>query len=70
MDELFLVLLERVFFFVNQDVSGTDDAVQRNELQKAYVNLISALVLTGLEGVLISESEFLIGVSDLFRLAV
>lgn len=57
MDELFLTLLERVFFFLNQDISGTDDAVQRNELQKAYVGLLSALVATGLDGVLISKSE-------------
>ncbi|SNX83574.1 related to tRNA Exportin [Melanopsichium pennsylvanicum] len=56
-DQLFLMLVERIFFFLNQGVTGTDDAVQKSELQKAYMNLLSSMVQSGMEGVLISEKN-------------
>lgn len=55
LDELLLVLLERIFHFLNQEVSGTDDAVQRSELQRAYINLLAVLTNSGLDGILLSE---------------
>lgn len=55
LDELFLLLLGRIFHFLNQEVSGTDDAVERAELQAKYVNFLSVLVNNGLDGVLVSE---------------
>lgn len=56
-DELFLVLVERIFFFLNQTVTGTDDAVQKSELQKAYMTLLSSMVTSGMGSVFISEKN-------------
>ncbi len=56
-DQLFLILVERIFFFLNQSVTGTDDAVQKSELQKAYMNLLSSMVQSGMEGVFISDKN-------------
>lgn len=56
-DQLFLVVLERIFFFLNQSVSGTDDAVQKSELQKAYMNLLSSMVQSGMESVFVSDKN-------------
>lgn len=55
MDELLALLIERIFHFLNQDISGTDDALQRTELQRAYISFVSTLATTGLDGVLTSE---------------
>lgn len=55
LDELFLLLLSRIYHFLNQEVSGTDDAVERIELQTRYVQFLSTLVSSGLDGVVISE---------------
>lgn len=54
LDELFLVLVERVFQFLGQDVTGTDDAVSRSELERGYIAFLSTLVAAGLDGVLCS----------------
>lgn len=55
-DELFLVLVERVFHFLNQEVGGTDDAVARSELQRGYITFLSTLVSSaGMDGVLTSD---------------
>lgn len=58
MDQLFLILVERIFFFLNQPMSGTDDQLERASMQKAYISFIHALVGSGLDGVLLSESTF------------
>ncbi|KAJ1020096.1 hypothetical protein NDA16_004376 [Ustilago loliicola] len=55
-DQLFLILVERIFF-LNQNVTGTDDAVQKSELQKAYMNLLSSMIHSGMEGVFISDKN-------------
>ncbi|CEH16479.1 Nuclear mRNA export factor receptor LOS1/Exportin-t (importin beta superfamily) [Ceraceosorus bombacis] len=57
MDELLPVLIPRVFALLNQDVSGTDDAVQRSELSRAYVGLLSGLISCGIQNVLHSEKN-------------
>ncbi|GAK64103.1 ARM repeat-containing protein [Moesziomyces antarcticus] len=56
-DQLFLMLVERIFFFLNQSVMGTDDAVHKSELQKAYMNLLSSMVQSGMEGVFVSDKN-------------
>lgn len=55
LDELLLVLIERIFEFLNTPVTGTDDAVQRSELQRAYIAFLSTLVTAGVDGILTSQ---------------
>lgn len=55
MDELLTPLLERSFFFLNQEVTGTDDHVQRQQLIRAYVAFLSTLIGVGLDGVMRSN---------------
>lgn len=59
LDDLFLVLLERTFSFLNQPVTGTDESLERTSLQKAYTTFISNMVSAGLDGILVSESTCL-----------
>lgn len=47
--------MTRIFSFLNREVSGTDDAVERSELTKSYVAFISQLVANGLEGIIRSD---------------
>lgn len=54
-EELFGPLITRTFSFLNREVAGTDDAVERNELIRSYVAFISQLCANGLEGVIRSE---------------
>ncbi|EPQ26132.1 uncharacterized protein PFL1_06340 [Pseudozyma flocculosa PF-1] len=56
-DQLFLMLVERIFYFLNQDIAGTDDAVRKAELQRAYINFLSAMVGSGMDGVFVSEKN-------------
>lgn len=56
-DQLFLILVERIFFFLNQNITGTDDAVQKSELQKAYMNLLSSMIHSGMESVFVSDKN-------------
>lgn len=56
-DQLLLILVERIFFFLNQGVTGTDDAVEKSELQKAYMNLLSSMVQSGMESVFVSDKN-------------
>jgi exportin-T len=58
MDQLLMVLIQRIFFFLNQPVSGTDDELARHAMQKAYIGFINSLVQSNLDGVLLSEREF------------
>lgn len=51
-DELLTPLLERTFFFLNQEVAGTDDHLQRQQLIRGYVTFLSTLISVGLEDVL------------------
>jgi exportin-T len=54
-DELLTPLLERTFYFLNQEVTGTDDQVQRQHLVRGYVSFLSGLLGVGLDGVLRSS---------------
>lgn len=55
LDELLRPLLERTFYFLNQDIAGTDDAVMRATLVRGYITFLSTLVGAGLDNVLRSE---------------
>jgi len=57
LNELITDLFMRIFHFINQPVTGTDDEVQRYELQKAYLNLINSMVGHSVIGVLRSEKN-------------
>lgn len=57
LDELFSVLVTRIFSFLNQGVHGTDDMVRRADTERAYFALINALLTAGLDGILVSESN-------------
>lgn len=57
MDDLFMVLVNRIFSFLNQSVQGTDDYVRRADMERAYFGLINALLSAGLDGVLVSEKN-------------
>lgn len=54
-DELFTPLLERTFFFLNQEVAGTDDQVERQQVIRGYVGFLSMLINVNLDGVLRSS---------------
>lgn len=54
-DELLTPLLEKTFFFLNQEVAGTDDQLQRQQLIRGYVTFLSTLIGVGLDGVLRSD---------------
>lgn len=55
LDELLLLLIERIFHFLNMPINGTDDAVQRAELQRGYIGFLSTLVAAGVDGIFTSE---------------
>lgn len=57
MDDLFIVLVNRIFSFLNQGVQGTDDLVRRSDMERAYFGLVNALLSAGLDGVLVSEKN-------------
>ena len=57
MDDLFIVLVNRIFSFLNQGVQGTDDLVRRSDMERAYFGLVNALLTAGLDGVLVSEKN-------------
>lgn len=57
LNQLLQDLLMRIFHFINQPITGTDDQVQRDDLSRSYLNLINSLVHHKLIGVLRSESE-------------
>lgn len=57
MDDLFVVLVTRIFSFLHQGVQGTDDMLRRSDMERAYLGLVNALLGAGLDGVLISEKN-------------
>lgn len=57
MDDVFQVLVSRIFSFMNQGVQGTDDLVRRSDTERAYFGLVNALLTAGLDDVLISENN-------------
>lgn len=57
MDDVFGVLVTRIFSFLNQGVQGTDDMVMRADMVRAYFGLVHALLQASLDGVLVSEKN-------------
>ncbi|KAK0554849.1 pre-tRNA nuclear export protein [Tilletia horrida] len=57
LNQLLQDLLMRIFHFINQPITGTDDQVQRDDLSRSYLNLINSLVHHKLIGVLRSEKN-------------
>lgn len=57
MDDLLCTLLNRIFSFLNQGITGTDDILQRADTEKAYFGLLNALLNAGLDGVLLSAKN-------------
>ncbi|KAJ3091721.1 pre-tRNA nuclear export protein [Quaeritorhiza haematococci] len=48
-------LFERIFFLLNQPVSGTDDAIMLTELRKAYLNLLATIFNADVENFLTND---------------
>ncbi len=57
-NEMFIPLMEKTFFILNQAPSGTDEAQGSIELRKAYLTFMSCLFNSDLDGVLISDGTF------------
>lgn len=57
MDDVFGVLVTRIFSFLNQGIQGTDDMVRRSDTERAYFGLVHALLSAGLDDVLVSEKN-------------
>ncbi|RKO91340.1 armadillo-type protein [Blyttiomyces helicus] len=55
LNDILSPLLDRIFYFLNQPVDGTDDAIRLFELRKAYLNYIVQVFNSEVEGVFISD---------------
>ncbi|KAF9898864.1 pre-tRNA nuclear export protein, partial [Lobosporangium transversale] len=55
LNELFFPLVQKVFFFLNQVPSGTDEVMALVELRKSYLAFLMGLFSSELESVLITE---------------
>ncbi|WFD34042.1 pre-tRNA nuclear export protein [Malassezia cuniculi] len=57
MDDLLSALLNRIFSFLNQGITGTDDILSRADTERAYFGLLNALLNASLDGVLLSDKN-------------
>ena len=57
MDALLSPLLQRVFASFSEPTSGTDDAMELNELRREYLSFLLVLLNNDLEGVLVSSTN-------------
>ncbi|KAJ3073540.1 pre-tRNA nuclear export protein [Podochytrium sp. JEL0797] len=57
MNEIFVPLLERIFYFLNQTVSGFDELNEMNDLRRSYFNLMNNMFVHRLYDVLISSTN-------------
>ncbi|GJJ75579.1 exportin-T [Entomortierella parvispora] len=57
LDGLLFPLVQKVFFFLNQVPSGTDEAMALAELRKSYLAFLMGLFSSELENVLITETN-------------
>jgi len=58
MNELLYPIVERVFIFLNQPATGTDDIYSMFELRRAYMNFLGTVFTSSLQNILISDSKF------------
>jgi len=57
MNELLYPIVERVFIFLNQPATGTDDIYSMFELRRAYMNFLGTIFTSSLQNILISDSN-------------
>ncbi|CAD6943271.1 unnamed protein product [Tilletia controversa] len=57
LNALWTDLVMRIFHFINQPITGTDDYIERGELQRSYLNLINSFVGHGVIGLLRTEKN-------------
>ena len=55
LDEMVIPIKEKVFYFLQKGVSGTDDIVDKTELKRSYLTFWAAVFSAQVESVLISE---------------
>lgn len=58
LDLLLGPVFDRVYYFLEQPVTGTDDIQQHSELRRAYFTLLLSTSNANMEGVFASEREF------------
>ncbi|KAJ3280160.1 pre-tRNA nuclear export protein [Borealophlyctis nickersoniae] len=56
-NDLFPPLTDRIFFYLNQPASGTDDAFEALELRRQYLVFITHIFNANMEEILISETN-------------
>ena len=56
-DSLLAPLVERIFFLLNQPTTGTDDAMQQEELRRAYLVFLVIVVNRDLEALFLSDGK-------------
>ncbi|SCV74530.1 BQ2448_7559 [Microbotryum intermedium] len=59
LDTLLLPVFNRVFHFLKQPITGTDDEIQHATLRRAYFNFILSITSSNLQQVVYSESELI-----------
>ncbi|KAH8916215.1 hypothetical protein BT69DRAFT_1314090 [Atractiella rhizophila] len=57
LDNLILPLFQRVVYFLNQPINGTDDKVQQSELRRAQFGLINMIINSHLHEVFVSPTN-------------
>ncbi|KAI8620592.1 armadillo-type protein [Chytriomyces sp. MP71] len=57
LNEIFVPLVERIFYFLNQVVSGHDELNEMNDLRRSYFNLLNNIFVHDLMDVLISDTN-------------
>lgn len=56
-NDLFLPLVNRIFYILQQPATGTDDANMQADLRKGYLNFVHSLFTYGIESILVSEAN-------------
>jgi exportin-T len=59
LDELITPLTSHVSQLLEQPANGTDDALTHGESKKGYLNLLSGIMTSKLQGVFLSERTYL-----------
>ncbi|KAI9345254.1 armadillo-type protein [Obelidium mucronatum] len=57
LNEIFAPLVERIFYFLNQSVSGFDELNEMNDLRRSYFNLMNNVFVHTLSEVLVSPTN-------------
>ncbi|KAJ3243800.1 pre-tRNA nuclear export protein [Chytriomyces hyalinus] len=57
LNDIFVPLVERIFYFLNQAVTGFDEMNEMNDLRRSYFNLMNNIFVHDLMDVLISDTN-------------